>query len=143
MAQGSAIEWTQSTWNPVVGCTKVSAGCKHCYAERMAHRLASIALAAREQGANPGRAANYLHVVNARGRWNNRVYLDYAAIEDPLGWRGPRTIFVNSMSDLFHEEVPFEFIRRVFEVMNRCPRHTFQVLTKRPKLAAAYSGDLI
>src|SRR5512142_2951283 len=108
MAQDSSIEWTQSTWNPVVGCTKVSAGCKHCYAERMAHRLACIARAAREQGADPGRAANYLHVINDRGCWNNKVYLDYGALDDPLEWRLPRTIFVNSMSDLFHEDVPLD-----------------------------------
>lgn len=142
MAQGSSIEWTDSTWNPVVGCTKVSSGCAHCYAERMAKRLVAIADSAQARGQNAGRAANYASVINERGRWNGRVFLDYEAIEDPLHWRLPRVIFVNSMSDLFHEEVPLDFIRRVFDVMNRCPQHTFQVLTKRPHLAAEYAASI-
>ena len=120
----------------------VSSGCAHCYAERMAKRLAAMARAARQRGAKPGRAANYLDVLDDRGRWNGRVFLDYAALDDPLGWRLPRTIFVNSMSDLFYEEVPYDFVRRVFDVMNRCPQHTFQVLTKRPQVAAALSRRL-
>ncbi len=142
MAQSSSIEWTQATWNPVAGCRMVSAGCAHCYAERMAKRLAAMARAAEQRGANPGRTANYLHVLNDRGKWNGRVFLDYAALEDPLGWRRPRTIFVNSMSDLFYEEVPLDFVQRVFDVMNRCPQHTFQVLTKRPEVAARVSSQL-
>lgn len=142
MAQTSTIEWTQTTWNPVVGCRKISAGCAHCYAERMAKRLAAMSRAARQRGDNPGRTANYEHVIDARGRWNGRVFLDYAALDDPLGWRLPRTIFVNSMSDLFHEEVPLDFVRSAFEVMNRCPQHTFQVLTKRPERAAELSPAL-
>ena len=142
MAQTSSIEWTESTWNPVVGCTKVSPGCAHCYAERMAKRLVAIARSSRQRGANPGRAANYDGVINTRGRWNGKVYLDHDAVTDPLNWRLPRIIFVNSMSDLFHEQVPVDFIRRVFDVMNRCPQHTFQVLTKRPHLAAAQAGQL-
>ena len=142
MAQGSSIEWTESTWNPVVGCTKVSAGCAHCYAERMAKRLVAISHSAAARGDNPGRAANYQQVINAKGRWNGRVYLDHDAVEDPLRWRLPRIIFVNSMSDLFHEDVPLDFIRRVFAVMNRCPQHTFQVLTKRPHLTAEYARHL-
>jgi protein gp37 len=120
----------------------VSAGCAHCYAERMAKRLAAMARAAEERGANPGRTANYLHVLNDHGKWNGRVFLDYSALEDPLGWRQPRSIFVNSMSDLFYEEVPLDFVQRVFEVMNRCPQHTFQVLTKRPAVAAEMSARL-
>jgi protein gp37 len=142
MAQSSSIEWTQATWNPVVGCRMVSSGCAHCYAERMAKRLAGMARAARDRGGNAGRTANYLNVLDARGRWNGRVFLDYAAVEDPLGWRLPRTIFVNSMSDLFYEEVPVDFMERVFDVMNRCPQHTFQVLTKRPEVAAELSRRL-
>lgn len=142
MAQTSTIEWTEATWNPVVGCRKVSAGCKHCYAERMAKRLAAIARSAQQRGVNPGRAANYLHVINRAGRWTGGVFLDEGAIEDPLHWRMPRTIFVNSMSDLFHEDVPLAFVQRVFETMNRCPQHTFQVLTKRPHIPAAMSRDL-
>jgi len=142
MAQASAIEWTGSTWNPVVGCTKISTGCRHCYAERMARRLAAIAEAAHANGRNPGRAANYRHVLDTNGRWNDQVYLDQDAVADPLGWRSPRVVFVNSMSDLFHEAVPFQFIARVFDVMNACQQHTFQVLTKRPQLAASHASKL-
>ncbi len=142
MAQSSSIEWTEATWNPVVGCRKVSPGCVHCYAERMAKRLAGMARAARTRGANPGRTANYLNVLDDRGQWNGRVFLDYAALEDPVSWRVPRWIFVNSMSDLFHQEVPYSFVERVFAVMNRCPQHTFQVLTKRPDVAAGMSPRL-
>jgi protein gp37 len=142
MAQGSAIEWTESTWNPVVGCTKISAGCDHCYAERMAKRLAAMARAAKSRNANPGRTANYLKVVNSCGQWSGRIHLDWEALQDPLHWPAPRTIFVNSMSDLFHEAIPFEFVRQAFDVMNRCPQHTFQVLTKRPDVAAKYAPQL-
>ena len=142
MAHISAIEWTNSTWNPVAGCCKVSAGCKNCYAERMAKRLGAMARAARERGQNPGRAAKYLHVIDRHGRWNGRVFLDENALADPLGWVKPRMIFVNSMSDLFHEDVPLGFIQAVFDVMNRCPQHTFQILTKRPHIAARHSKEL-
>jgi len=142
MAQASSIEWTHSTWNPVGGCTKVSAGCKHCYAERMAKRLAAMARSALARGARPGRTANYLSVVDSRGHWSGALFLDDAALEDPLAWKAPRAVFVNSMGDLFHEDVPLPFIRRVFDVMNQCPQHTFQILTKRPHLAARYSGKL-
>src|ERR1041385_3709982 len=103
MAQHSSIEWTDMTWNPVVGCRKVSSGCANCYAERMAKRLAAISRAARARGENPGRTANYESVVDARGRWNGDVYLDHDALNDPYSWRLPRRVFVNSMSDLFHE----------------------------------------
>jgi protein gp37 len=142
MAQCSSIEWTHATWNPVVGCQKVSSGCAHCYAERMARRLAAMARAASARGRSPGRTANYVDVLDSRGQWNGRVFLDDSAIEDPLGWRKPRTVFVNSMSDLFYDEVPFDFVARVFDVMNRCPHHTFQVLTKRPHVAAHVSKRL-
>ncbi|MEM7681518.1 MAG: phage Gp37/Gp68 family protein [Planctomycetota bacterium] len=142
MAQTSTIEWTDTTWNPVVGCTKVSPGCVNCYAERMAKRLSAISKSLTQQGRNPGRGANYQQVVNRQGRWNGSVYLDYGAVEDPLQWRMPRTVFVNSMSDLFHEEVPLEFIQRVFRVMNQCPQHVFQVLTKRPHRTAELAKHL-
>src|SRR5436190_20865399 len=112
MAQGSTIEWTEATWNPVTGCTKVSAGCKHCYAERMANRLQAMGVKQYAKGF--------------------ALTLQPEALELPLSWKKPRKIFVNSMSDLFHEDVPLEFIRKVFAVMNRCPQHTFQVLTTRP-----------
>ena len=142
MAQASSIEWTNSTWNPVIGCTKVSSGCANCYAEQMAKRLAAMARAAQERGEEPGRAANYLNVIDDRGHWNGNLFLDDSALADPLHWKQPRTIFVNSMSDLFHEDVPLGFVRRVFDVMNRCPQHVFQVLTKRPHVAARLSGHL-
>ena len=142
MAQASSIEWTDSTWNPVVGCRKVSEGCRHCYAERMAKRLAAIAAAAKRDGRTAGRTAHYVGVVNDRGQWNGSVFLDDDAVDDPRGWRLPRTIFVNSMSDLFHEEVPLEFIQRVFATMNACEQHTFQILTKRPETAAEFSPCL-
>ena len=142
MAQASTIEWTESTWNPVLGCRKVSAGCKNCYAERMAKRLAAMASADGAAGRNPGRKAGYLKVINRFGRWNGDVYLDYGALDDPLMWRSPRTVFVNSMSDLFHDDVPLEFIQRAFDVMVGCPRHTFQILTKRPERVQELSGQL-
>jgi len=136
MAQTSKIEWTQLTWNPVVGCTKVSPGCKNCYAERMAGRLAGMAEQAQRSGQSAGRKQNYLDVVDGYGRWSRDVVLVREAIEDPLHWRSPRLVFVNSMSDLFHEAVPLSFIQEVFAVMNRSSQHTFQVLTKRPERVA-------
>jgi protein gp37 len=111
MATSSNIEWTEVTWNPVTGCTKVSQGCKHCYAERMAKRLKAM-------GA-------------PRYRRGFQITLHADLIELPLSWRKPRKVFVNSMSDLFHEDVPQEFIQRVFATMETCSQHTFQVLTKR------------
>jgi protein gp37 len=111
MAQRSGIEWTESTWNPVTGCTKVSPGCKHCYAERMALRLQAMRQANYEQGFT--------------------VTLHDRMLDRPLAWKKPRIVFVNSMSDLFHEQVPAPFIEQVFAVMRRASWHTFQVLTKR------------
>ncbi len=111
MAQNSKIEWTESTWNPVTGCTKISAGCKNCYAERMALRLKAAG------------SPNYAH--------GFRVTLHHHALEIPLRWKKPRTIFVNSMSDLFHKNISFDFISKVFDVMRRASHHRFQILTKR------------
>ena len=111
MGDKSAIEWTDATWNPVTGCTKISPGCKHCYAERLAVRLQAMG--------------------NPRYRNAFDVTLHADQIELPLRWRRPRRIFVNSMSDLYHEAVPDEYIQRVFDVMVRAEQHVFQVLTKR------------
>lgn len=111
MGQNSSIEWTESTWNPVTGCSKISAGCKNCYAERLALRLQAMG--------------------NIRYRNEFQVTIHEDLVELPRRWRDPRVIFVNSMSDLFHEDVPFGFIQRVFATMRNCPHHTFQVLTKR------------
>ena len=122
MAIGSTIEWTEATWNPVTGCTKVSAGCKNCYAERMAKRLQAMGVPQYRDGF--------------------RLTLQPEMLDVPRRWKQPRKVFVNSMSDLFHPEVPLSFIQQVFEVMNECPQHTFQILTKRPERAAMYSPDL-
>jgi len=111
MATQSSIEWTESTWNPVTGCNKISPGCKHCYAERMAHRLQAMG------------QPNYINGFD--------LTLHERALQLPLKWKKPQTIFVNSMSDLFHKEVPVEFILRVFDVMRKANWHHYQILTKR------------
>jgi len=142
MAQQSTIEWTDTTWNPVIGCRKVSAGCKNCYAERMAKRLAAMASADRESGRNPGKKAAYLKILTPRGRWNGSVFLDESAVDEPLSWRSPRVIFVNSMSDLFHEDVPLDFVARILDVARRSPQHTYQILTKRAHRVAEMDAEL-
>ena len=111
MAQRSKIEWTESTWNPVTGCTKISAGCLNCYAERMAKRLKAIG--------------------NDSYRRGFEVSLHPEILAKPLSWKTPQTIFVNSMSDLFHEDIPDEFIASIFDVMKKASWHRFQILTKR------------
>ncbi len=118
----SAIEWTDATWNPVTGCTKVSPGCKYCYAEVLARRLKAMG--------NP----RYVHGFS--------VTLHEDLIDIPKKWRRPRRIFVNSMSDLFHEDIPKEFITRVFASMCDSPQHTYQILTKRPDRLLELSHDL-
>jgi len=107
----SRIEWTERTWNPVTGCTKISEGCKNCYAERMAERIQSMG--------------------NERYRNGFQLTIQHDLLEKPLEWKKPSIIFVNSMSDLFHKDVPLEYIKKVFEVMNKAHWHTFQILTKR------------
>jgi protein gp37 len=119
MASRSAIEWTECTWNPLTGCTKVSPGCKHCYAERMAKRLKAMG--------QPNYQAGF------------GLALHPQVVELPLEWRRPQTVFVNSMSDLFHEGVPEEFIQQVFATMCRAHWHRFQVLTKRSERLAELS----
>lgn len=142
MAANSTIEWTETTWNPVVGCQKVSPGCANCYAERMSNRLASMAIADKRAGRNSGRKANYLRVINKNGNWNGRAYPVEEAVDEPRTWKSPRFVFVNSMSDLFHKDIPEDFIRVVFETMNACLHHTFQILTKRPERAALIAPRL-
>ena len=118
----SNIEWTDETWNPVTGCSRVSAGCDHCYAMRFAHRLLD----------GQGKGYDGTTRDTKRGAdWTGVVHLMEDRLEDPLRWRKPRLVFVNSMSDLFHPRVPLPFIQRVFGVMREADRHTFQVLTKR------------
>src|SRR5436305_2873110 len=111
MADNSAIEWTDATWNPVTGCTQISPGCDHCYAERFAERFRGVPGHPFEQGFD-------MRIVPHK-------------LNDPLGWKSPKRIFVNSMSDLFHEAVPLEYIQKVFDVMNRADWHQYQILTKR------------
>ncbi len=139
MSTASNIEWTDATWNPVVGCTRVSAGCDHCYAVAMTHRLEQIA---RDPVAACDRRGNYtgLTVLNGKGdrHFNGTVRCVDEALTVPLKWRKPRRIFVNSMSDLFHKSVPFEFVAAVFGVAAAARRHTFQILTKRPERAAQF-----
>lgn len=122
MANRSSIEWTESTWNPITGCTKISPGCKHCYAERMAKRLQAMG---QPNYANGFKLTMHEHV-----------------LEMPLSWKTPQTIFVNSMSDLFHKDVPLEFIQRVFDVMHQAHWHRFQVLTKRAERLLELSPQL-
>ncbi len=122
MASNSGIEWTDATWNPVTGCTKISPGCKHCYAERMAKRLHGMG------------QSNYAN--------GFRLTLQPQMLEHPLSWRKPRQIFVNSMSDLFHEDVPVDYIQRVFDVMRAAPWHRYQILTKRSGRLAELSHFL-
>lgn len=121
MATNSQIEWTESTWNPVTGCNKISPGCKNCYAERLAKRLKAMG------------QANY--------RNGFKLTLQPQMLELPLKWKRPQMIFVNSMSDLFHKDVPLEYIQQVFDVMNRAHWHRFQVLTKRGDRLAELSSD--
>lgn len=138
------IEWTDDTWNPVVGCTKVSTGCDNCYAERMALRQAGMEYARYNENANceypqPFEGGKYSDVVNTSKRcWNGETFCDEKALEIPLHWKKPKLIFVCSMGDLFHPSVPFVFIDRVFAVMALCSQHTFQVLTKRTDRMAEY-----
>lgn len=121
MSDKSSIEWTDATWNPTRGCTKIAQGCKNCYAETFAERFRGVPGHPYEQGFDPRLAPDQLTL--------------------PLKWKKPRRIFVDSMSDLFHETFPFEYIATVFGVMAACPQHTFQVLTKRPERAAKFFRD--
>lgn len=139
MATQSAIEWTETTWNPIVGCSICSPGCHHCYAMAMARRLKGVALAKLSRGEDPGRLRHYIEVIGEDGRWNGKMRLVPGALSDPSRWKRPKVIFVNSMSDLFHDNLPVEDIQKVCEVMREVPQHTYQVLTKR----AARMRDLL
>ncbi|MFO0877816.1 MAG: phage Gp37/Gp68 family protein [Gemmataceae bacterium] len=130
MSAQTAIEWTNTTWNPILGCSILSPGCHHCYAMAMATRLKGVAEGKVARGEDPGRFLHYRDVID-QGRWNGRMILLPEALEDPLRWKRPQMIFVNSMSDLFHEHLEVEAIRQVCQVMRRADHHTYQVLTKR------------
>lgn len=132
VATATSIEWTETTWNPIRGCSRVSPGCQHCYAERMAHRFSG-----------PGMPYEGLTRPAVSGpQWTGTVRLVPEALTEPLRWRTSRLVFVNSMSDLFHEKVPDTFIRAVFETMVSATQHRFQVLTKRAARLAALAPSL-
>lgn len=119
----TSIEWTDATWNPVAGCTVITAGCTNCYAMRMAARLEAMGVK---------KYAGTTRKSGGRAKWTGKIVLDPLALDTPATWAKPRRVFVNSMSDLFHEDVPEEFIRKVWLTMAATPRHTYQILTKRP-----------
>ncbi len=122
MALSSRIEWTESTWNPVTGCSKISEGCKNCYAERLSHRLQAMG--------NP----SYLN--------GFKITCHHRLFEQPLKWKKPQCIFVNSMSDLFHEDIPKDFVFKIFDTMKRANWHNYQILTKRAEIMLALNEEI-
>lgn len=131
MGAKTGIEWTDATWNPILGCSRVSEGCRHCYAE---------AIAARFGGGEKTIYSGLTTIVNGHPQWTGKI-VETKQLLQPLSWRKPRRVFVNSMSDLFHENVTDEQRDRIFAVMLAAPRHTFQVLTKRPAAMLAYFSE--
>jgi protein gp37 len=129
----TSIEWTDVTWNPVAGCSVLSPGCTNCYAMRMAARLEAMGV---------DKYSGLTRRSGGRAKWIGKIRLDYEALNIPSTWRKPRMVFVNSMSDLFHEGVPDAFISRVWTAMEKAPQHTFQILTKRPERMAILSKTL-
>lgn len=128
----TSIEWTDATWNPVAGCTVLTAGCSNCYAMRMAARLEAMGLE---------KYKGLTRKSGGRAVWTGKIRVDSKSLEAPRGWTKPRRVFVNSMSDLFHPKVPQSFVLQVWQVMQSTPRHTYQILTKRPELMAAMLSD--
>lgn len=133
MGLGSSIEWTEATWNPVAGCTVLSPGCTNCYAMRMAHRLEAM-------GQQKYRSTT--RISGGRAKWTGKIVLDERSLALPKTWTKGRLVFVNSMSDLFHDLIPLEFIQRVFCVMEETPQHTYQILTKRAERLRELSAHL-
>lgn len=133
MATNSPIEWTEATWNPVAGCTILSPGCTNCYAMRLAARLEAM---------GQPKYQGITRKTGGRWKWNGKIRLDEATLALPKSWKTGRTIFVNSMSDLFHDGVPLEFIAKVFCTMVDTPQHTYQVLTKRAERAEELAPSL-
>ncbi len=127
----TSIEWTDATWNPVAGCTVLTAGCTNCYAMRMAARLDAMGLE---------KYKGLTRKSGGRAVWTGEIRIDEASLDTPRSWAKPRKVFVNSMSDLFHEDVPVDFIHRVWAVMRETPHHTYQILSKRPERMAAILG---
>jgi len=147
---GTKIEWTDFSWNPIIGCSKVSAGCENCYAERMAARLASMTCSPKKTFSQiAGTPRTYVNVVKMlhdpkiektyfKG-WNGKTVFVESALEKPLHWKQPRMIFVNSMGDTFHPNNKFEWIDKLMAVIALCPQHTFQILTKRPEVMLEFT----
>jgi protein gp37 len=129
----SSIEWTEATWNPVAGCNVVSPGCTNCYAMRMAARLAAM---------GQKKYDNTTRISGGRAKWNGHLTLDELSLAVPRKWSVGRMIFVNSMSDIFHDDVPLSFLKKVFGVMLETPQHTYQVLTKRAENLELRAKDL-
>ena len=129
----TSIEWTDATWNPVAGCTILTAGCSNCYAMRMAARLDAMGVE---------KYRGLTRKSGGRAKWTGKIKLDQTTLSIPATWSKPRRVFVNSMSDLFHQDVPAEFIARVWNVMAETPRHTYQILTKRPDRMVGIVPDL-
>ena len=152
MGQTTSIQWTDATWNPVRGCSRVSEGCRNCYAERQAARFAAPGIGVLgEEGKIPserpsaykaGPFYGFVTKVNGHAAWTGKVELVEKHLLDPLKWKDPRRVFVNSMSDLFHENLSFEDIDQVFAIMGISSRHTYQILTKRPKRMFEYFSDM-
>ncbi|MGH2750087.1 MAG: DUF5131 family protein [Actinomycetota bacterium] len=130
MGQKTGIEWTETTWNPTTGCDRVSSGCDHCYALSLAKRLKAMGSRRYQEDGSPRTSGPGFGLT-----------LHEDKLDEPLRWRSPRVVFVNSMSDLFHAKVPASFIRRAFNVMAATPQHTYQILTKRPRRMARILGD--
>ena len=126
------IEWTDETWNPIVGCSKISPGCNHCYAEIMARRLSCMSL----------QSPKYSMVIY-EGKWSGNTFMDETALEKPFSWKKPRKIFVCSMGDLFHESVSFNWVLEVMYVINKYPQHIFQILTKRAERMHEFFTDWV
>lgn len=131
MGSKTGIEWTDATWNPILGCSRVSEGCRNCYAEGIAARFRT------NKSGKDTVYSGLTQIVNGHPQWTGKI-VETKKLLEPLSWKKPKRIFVNSMSDLFHENVTDEQIDKIFTVMALCPQHTFQVLTKRPKRMLAY-----
>lgn len=127
----TTIEWTDSTWNPVAGCSVITAGCTNCYAMRMAARLEAMGVP---------KYRGLTRKTGKRAKWTGEIYLDHSSLAVPTTWAKPRRVFVNSMSDLFHVDVPANFVREVWRIMASTPHHTYQILTKRPERMADILG---
>lgn len=141
---GTKIEWCTETYNPIVGCSKVSPGCDNCYAEKMAKRLAHMGVYQYQNVLNhewiKDEDGDYTDCIRY-DKWSGETYLVKEALDKPLHWKKPRMIFVTSMGDLFHESVPFEWIDKVFSIIQKCKQHTFLILTKRPERMRQYFQD--